>query len=212
MRVRAPAIAVLGASAWALASAARAAPAELVDIARSAPDVRVELKYATKDNFLKRAVYGDDRRCLLRPDAARMLARADALLRRAYGELRLLVYDCARPLRVQRLMWQLVRGTPAQPYVADPAKGSLHNVGCAVDLTLADARGTALDMGSAFDSSGPLSQPRREREARLAGRLGQAQWARRLLLRQVMVEAGFVPLDIEWWHFDCARPKAARQR
>jgi D-alanyl-D-alanine dipeptidase len=65
-------------------------------------------------------------------------------------------------------------------------------------------------MGTAFDHAGPLAQPRLERTFLLRGKLGPSQLANRLLLRHVMVQAGFVPLDIEWWHFDCMSPRRAR--
>jgi zinc D-Ala-D-Ala dipeptidase len=183
----------------------------IVDAATVAPGVLVDLKYASTDNFMRRNLYGDLRRCYLRREAAAQLAAAARQLRAVRPDLRLLIYDCARPLRVQRLMWNMVKGTPSQPYVADPKKGSMHNYGCAVDLTLADRLGKPLEMGSAFDSSTQRSQPRLERMQRLASQLSTQHWANRLLLRWVMVQSGFIPLDIEWWHFDCAAPVAARR-
>ena len=185
---------------------------ELVDATTVAPDLAVELKYATSDNFMRKNVYGEMTRCYLRKEAAQKLAAAGKALRALRPDLRLLAYDCARPLRVQRLMWKLVKGTPSQPYVADPRTGSMHNYGCAVDLTLADRKGSALEMGSAFDATGELAQPRQERALHLAGKLSTPHWTNRLLLRLVMVQAGFIPLDIEWWHFDCVRPAEARGR
>ena len=67
-------------------------------------------------------------------------------------------------------------------------------------------------MGTPFDHAGKASQPRYEREHLLAGKLTLLQWSNRLLLRYVMVQAGFIPLDIEWWHFDCMKPNDARKR
>ena len=189
-----------------------AADPDLVDAATVAEGLLVDLRYSTTNNFLKRDVYGDLKRCYLVRPAAKKLARAGAILGKLRPELRLLAYDCVRPLAVQRAMWRLVRGTPAQAYVADPARGSMHNLGCAVDLTLADAGGRPLAMGTPFDHAGPLSQPRLERRHVLAGKLAPEHWANRLLLRQVMVRAGFVPLEIEWWHFDCMAPRRARKR
>jgi len=184
----------------------------LVDAGQGAPRLLVKLVYSSADNFLKRDVYGDLDRCYLQRDAARMLARAAADLGRMRPELRLLAYDCARPLSVQKQMWKLVRGTPSQPYVANPKSGSMHNLGCAVDLTLARADGRPLDMGTPFDYTGRRAQPRLERALHLAGKLTSEQWANRLLLRQVMVRAGFIQLAIEWWHFDCTSKAKARKR
>ncbi len=174
--------------------------------------ILVELKYASTDNFMRRNVYGSLRRCFLQPEAARKLAVASRALRAQRPDLRLLVYDCARPLAVQRLMWDLVKGTPSQRYVANPATGSMHNYGCAVDLTLAGKDGKPLDLGSPFDGAGAAAQPRLELARLKAGQLAAAPLANRLLLRQVMVQAGFFPLEIEWWHFDCALPGAAKKR
>jgi D-alanyl-D-alanine dipeptidase len=126
-------------------------------------------------------------------------------------DLRLHAWDCARPRHVQAAMWKIVEGTPQQPYVANPAAGSIHNFGCAVDLTLASADGTPLDMGTPFDHFGPEAEPRREAEMLKAGRLTPGQVAHRHVLRDAMVKAGFRPLGNEWWHFDCAAPAQVRK-
>lgn len=188
--------------------------AGLVDAATVVPDLQVELKYSTADNFLARDVYGDLERCLLRPEAADMLRIADSKLRAGRPDLRLRVYDCARPHAVQLAMWALVEGTPKAPYVANPhgRTGSLHNYGCAVDLTLATAEGAPLDMGTAFDHFGPEAEPRREPEMLRAGKLTAAHVAHRALLRDAMTAAGFLPLASEWWHFNCATPEETRRR
>ena len=173
--------------------------------------MRFCLAYSTADNFLGRDVYGELERCWLQTDAALMLKNAAENLAKTRPGLRLLAYDCARPLAVQVQMWAVVKGTPQQGYVADPAVGSVHNLGCAVDLTLADAAGP-LDMGTPFDFFGEAAEPRAERKLLLSAALSPAQVANRLILRETMVRAGFYPLDHEWWHFDCAPGAAARQR
>jgi D-alanyl-D-alanine dipeptidase len=157
-------------------------------------------------------VYGDVKICWLQKDAAKMLARAADALRKTHPELRLHAYDCARPLRVQREMWKIVKGTKHQPYVADPDKGSMHNFGCAVDLTLARQAGAALDMGTPFDFFGPAAHVDGEAAMRDDGTLTADQLANRLILREVMVRAGFRPLANEWWHFDCASHADTRKR
>jgi D-alanyl-D-alanine dipeptidase len=184
----------------------------LVDAATVVPELQVDLRYATADNFLGRAIYGALRTCYLQQDAARMLARAQALLIQAHPDWRLRVLDCARPLWVQREMWKLVKGTPKQGYVADPAKRSVHNFGCAVDLTVATRAGAPLDMGTGFDFFGALAQPAQELALLEQGRLGPEQVANRLALREVMLRAGFRPLGHEWWHFDCASHADTRRR
>ena len=184
----------------------------LVDAKTVVKELQVELKYAGKDNFMGRAVYGDLSTCFLQKDAAAMLARAQQALVAAHPELRLRVYDCARPAWVQRIMWDIVKGTPQQPYVADPAKGSIHNFGCAVDLTVATREGKPLDMGSRYDFFGDLARPDREIEQLGDGTLAPDAAANRLILREVMLRAGFQMLPHEWWHFDCASPAETRKR
>jgi D-alanyl-D-alanine dipeptidase len=194
------------------ASRPSAAPKGLLDVQTLAPEILVDLKYASSDNFMRRNVYGSLRRCYLQPEAARKLAAAARALKALRPDLRLLALDCTRPRSVQRLMWKLVEGTPSQRYVANPKTGSMHNVGCAVDLTLAGRDGKPLDLGTPFDHSGPRSQPRLELAQLKAGQLGAAALANRLLLRIVMVQGGFLPLEIEWWHFDCTTVADARKR
>jgi D-alanyl-D-alanine dipeptidase len=185
---------------------------DLVDARSAVPDLQVELRYARADNFLGEAIYGDLDVCYLHKDAAALLARAAAALAKVRPDLHLHVYDCARPAWVQRKMWALVRGTPRQPYVADPAKGSMHGTGCAVDITLADDAGRALDMGSPHDDFTRRAEPVAELELLGSGELTAEQVADRLLLREVMLRGGFWVLKNEWWHFDCARADDARRR
>jgi zinc D-Ala-D-Ala dipeptidase len=165
------------------------APTELVDLQRIAPAIRLDLRYATPNNFTGRVLY-PAARCLLRPDAAQRLAQVQARL--ATMHLGLKVYDCYRPLSVQRELWALV---PDERYVADPAKGSRHNRGAAVDVTLVDAAGAELSMPTGFDDFS-------ERAARTYSAVPPAARANRALLEHVMAEAGFEPLPSEWWHFD----------
>jgi D-alanyl-D-alanine dipeptidase len=192
-------------------AAAPPASTDLVDAATLVPGLQVALAYSTADNFLHRDVYGELETCRLQSDAAKMLATAAQALQTTRPDLHLLALDCARPYHVQQEMWKLVVGTPQQGYVADPASGSIHNFGCAIDLTLANAEGP-LDMGTPFDFFGDAAQPRQERALLLSGRLTGTQVANRLVLREAMLRAGFLPLDNEWWHFDCATGSEARKR
>ncbi len=174
----------------------------LVDAGTLSPIIRVELKYSSPDNFMGEAVYGSLDRCWLRKEAAVKLARAAGILRSYHPEYRLCVLDAARPRSVQRRMYALVKGTPMQPYVANPAGVSMHNFGLAVDITIVDGDGVRLDMGTPPDFFGELAQPRLEEKFLREGRLTPAQVANRRLLRDVMTAAGFLPLSIEWWHFN----------
>ncbi len=183
-----------------------------VDVRVVDSTIRVDLKYARPDNFMKADVYGAFDKCYLRREAAEKLARANAHLRELHPTWSLLVADGLRPRRVQRRMWRLVRGTPMQRYVANPRWGSMHNYGCAVDLTIADSAGNRLDMGCPIDHFGPLSQPCLEKQYLRDGTLTEQQVANRRLLRRVMTTAGFTPLAIEWWHFNAFDKKTIRER
>ena len=175
------------------------------------PGVRILLKYATEDNFTGENLYGDFRRCFLHVIAWNKLKLAGEYLREERPDLSFLVYDGLRPRSVQRRMWEKVRGGPEQAYVADPERGSVHNFGLALDLTLQDAAGRPLDMGTPFDSFTPLSEPHREEEMLRSGKLTTAQLENRLLLRRVMTRAGFIQLPNEWWHFDALPSYEARR-
>lgn len=149
----------------------------------------LDMKYATADNFLKSKVYDCDK-CLLRVNVARALAQAQkAFLGLGY---RIKLFDCYRPLDVQKRMWAIM---PDDKYVGNPYKnGSVHNKGAAVDLTLVNASGEELDMGTSFDYFG--------KEAHHAFTdLSEEVRNNRRLLKQGMDAAGFQPITSEWWHY-----------
>jgi len=95
-----------------------------------------------------------------------------------------------------------VAGTLAAHYFADPARGSIHSFGMAVDVTLRDAEGRELDMGSGFDEMTPASHPALEAEQLARGAITRAHIAAREMLRGAMAAGGFVGIPNEWWHFD----------
>jgi zinc D-Ala-D-Ala dipeptidase len=185
--------------------------AGLVNIREIDPTILVELKYASEHNFMGVNVYGELENCYLQKEAALMLKQAHDSLKRDHPGLRFLVVDGYRPRSVQKRMWEVVKGTPMQRYVANPLTGSMHNYGVAVDITLADEQGNRLDMGTPMDHFGPLAQPREEIRYLSEGKLTHAQVSARRILRKAMTEAGFIPLGIEWWHFD-AFPKETVRR
>ena len=123
---------------------------KFVNIKSLSNDFILDMKYATADNFLKQAVY-DCGECYLREATAKaLLAAQKEFVKRGYS---LKLFDCYRPLSVQKKMWKILPGTH---YVANPAKGSKHNRGAAVDLTLVDiATGKELNMGTPFDTFSP---------------------------------------------------------
>ena len=180
-----------------LAGADAGSAANLVDASTRVPGLVVELPYATEDNFLGKAVYPEGARCLLLPAAAERLARAARTLQ-ARG-FRLKAWDCYRPIHVQWAMWKLV---PRKGYGADPHTGSNHNRGAAVDVTLVTIDGAAVDMPTPFDTFGLA--------AHHGSSAGTAEAREhREVLRQAMVEAGFRPNRMEWWHYDAPERRSA---
>ncbi|WP_156815491.1 M15 family metallopeptidase [Pseudanabaena sp. PCC 6802] len=161
----------------------------LVDIQTVSPAIELDMRYATTNNFMKRKLYPVSR-CILRSAVAKQLAKVQLELE-SQG-LGLKVYDCYRPLSVQRQMWQVV---PDEHYVANPAKGSRHNRASAVDLTLVDRNGKELEMPTEFDDFTTKAHRDDLTASPLARQHSQ-------LLATVMVKHGFIPLPTEWWHFD----------
>lgn len=184
----------------------------LVDVTTVEPKVMLDIRYATADNFTGQVLY-PVARCVLRPEVAAMVKRAQAWLdAHAPGHV-LLMKDCYRPERIQRRMWDVVKDTKMRGYVANPNSktGSVHNYGAAVDLTLAKD-GVELDMGTPYDHLGILSEPRHEARFVKEGKLTQAQVDNRVLLRRAMTEGGgFRSIPNEWWHFDALQGEALRK-
>jgi D-alanyl-D-alanine dipeptidase len=182
---------------------------EFVDLTHLA-NVKVDLRYGTTNNLLGLDVYGGYQRILLHRVAAQKFEVASRLLAERHPGLRFLVLDALRPQTAQRKFWALVAGTAQQPYFADPAKGSIHSFGFAIDLTLVDGDGLELPMGTEFDDLSPLAEPRREEEFLREGKLSPQALANRHTLREIMAGAGFIPLPHEWWHFDALSPAEVR--
>ena len=150
---------------------------------------KLQIKYATEENFTKKPLY-DCANCLLRKVVADALAKA--LEKLSEQGLGIILFDCYRPLSVQQKMWELV---PNPIYVANPAKGSMHNRGNAVDISLYDLKtGELLNMGTDFDYFG--------KEAHHAyNQLPKQVLNNRLLLKNTMENIGFKSITSEWWHY-----------
>ena len=165
---------------------------ELVELVKLDKTIRLDIRYATANNFLGRPVYTEARAFLQRP-AAEALVRAGKRLRKdGYG---LLVFDGYRPWSVTKVFWD---ATPLdkKEFVADPAKGSRHNRGCAVDLSLYELKtGRAVEMPSGYDE-----MTERAHSDYQGGAVEARQ--RRDLLRAAMEAEGFTVYAPEWWHYD----------
>lgn len=188
----------------------------LVNIQEVDSSIRVELKYSTTDNFFEKDVYEDLTKAYLQPDVAEQLKEASKELQKQYPTYRLLVYDGVRPYRIQKVLWESLPAIPPkqrEAFVANPEKGSIHNYGCAVDLTIFDtATDSTLDMGTKYDYFGDLAYPRKEPEMLRKKLLTQQQIDNRLVLRNAMKNADFMPITSEWWHFNATTLKQAERQ
>jgi D-alanyl-D-alanine dipeptidase len=165
---------------------------ELVELTRLDPTLKLDIRYATANNFTHRPVYTEARAFLQRPAAEALLRVSRALRKKGYG---LAVFDAYRPWSVTKLFWDM---TPAdkKQFVADPSKGSRHNRGCAIDLTLYELRtGREVSMTGEYDEMSERSH---------ISYAGGTSDERRLrdLLRAAMEAEGFAVYEPEWWHYD----------
>lgn len=163
---------------------------KFVNIKTLSPEILLDMKYATADNFLGQVVY-DCAECYLRKATAQALVAAQKdFVARGYS---LKLFDCYRPLSVQKKMWKILPGTH---YVANPAKGSKHNRGAAVDLTLVEiATGKEVDMGTPFDTFSPKAH-------HSYTDLPKEVLVHRQLLKEVLGKHNFKPIFSEWWHYE----------
>lgn len=181
----------------------------LVDVRSLDSSIIVQLRYATDSNFTKVNLYGSLGKCYLPMVMAGKLVKAQQALKKINPAYSLLIFDATRPHHIQQLMWDTLKLKNKINYLSHPDSISLHNYGAAVDLTIADADGNELDMGTGFDFFGEKSQPRLEHRLLEEGKLSQQQIANRNILRTAMREGGWWPIPTEWWHFNGANKKWA---
>lgn len=165
---------------------------DLVELVGLDPTIRLDIRYATANNFAGRAVYREPRAFLQRPAAEALVRVNRALRREGYG---LVVFDGYRPWRVTKLFWDITPEDKRQ-FVADPSRGSRHNRGCAVDVTLYERKtGRQVEMPSGYDDF--------TERAHINYTGGTAEQRRlRDLLRAAMEAEGFSVYEPEWWHYD----------
>ncbi|QYF95290.1 M15 family metallopeptidase [Massilia sp. PAMC28688] len=172
--------------------------------------IAVDLRYATPHNFAGRDLYSPFDCAWLHREAAAGLEQVVAWLAAARPGCTALVLDALRPQRVQEQLWDTLDGTGLQMYLAEPARGSIHSFGMALDITLLDADGNELDMGTGFDDLSERSQPVLESHFLARGELTARQIANRQLLREAMAQGGFAGIASEWWHYDCGNRDLVR--
>jgi zinc D-Ala-D-Ala dipeptidase len=165
-----------------------------VNLKEYSNDFVYDMKYATENNFLKSKVY-DCAECFLRLKTAKALILANSKFMKLGYKIKL--YDCYRPLDIQKRMWKIVSNPN---YVANPGKGSIHNRGGAVDITLVDSNGKELNMGTPFDFFGP--------EASHSYRnFPNEILENRALFKKIMISTKFQSFDSEWWHYNLKNAK-----
>ncbi|MBS1515825.1 MAG: D-alanyl-D-alanine dipeptidase [Bacteroidetes bacterium] len=162
---------------------------EFIELNKMNPAILLDIRYATANNFTGKVVYPEARAFLVK-DAALSLDSVQKELEKS--GLGLKIYDGYRPLSVQKKFWEIM---PDERYVADPKKGSRHNRGMAVDLTLVDKNGKELSMPTEYDDF-------TEKAHRDYMSLTEEQIKNRKILEDVMTKYGFTGLPTEWWHFD----------
>ncbi len=186
--------------------------AGLVDVQTVDPTIRVKLVNSDSgDNYFGEDFYDGLEKAYLQKPVAKKLARAQKILKKKHSSYSLLIMDAARPHAVSVAMYEKMKGTRFEKYVANPKRGSMHNYGAAVDMSIVDGDGELLDMGfipfykskvgvalSYFFSS--------------KDKLSKEQRANRALLKKAMLAAGFKPLAHEWWHFNGFEKEVIRKR
>lgn len=187
--------------------------AGLVNIQTLIPDIIVDVRYSTPNNFMQRDMYGSLARIYLQPSVAEDLKKSQSALKEIDSTLSLYVYDGVRPRSVQQYMWDILEMPIHEKtkFVSNPKNGSLHNYGAAIDLTIADSSGVPLDMGAEYDDIRKIAYPRYEKAYLDSGLLTQYQVANRELLRKVMKAGGFWNIQTEWWHFNRYNRAKARE-
>lgn len=186
----------------------------LVDVQSLNQNIWVDLKYASTDNFMKIKLYERLNRAFLQKDVAERLAKSQEMLSSIDTGLHLLIYDAVRPVSTQWKMWRALDSIPLErgKYVSNPVNKSLHNFGAAIDLTICDSKGKALDMGAEFDEFNEIAYPSKEGYFLSTGELTEKQIANRNLLRKVMRSQQFRNLQTEWWHFNACSRNDARAK
>mgnify|MGYP003594371380 CR=1 FL=1 len=163
---------------------------DMVAVTSISPRIILDIRYATTNNFTGQQVYPSAKAYLLDPTAAKLAAVQAELEKKGLG---LKVFDAFRPISVQKRFWEIL---PDERYVADPKKGSRHNRGSAVDVTLVDlATGVELPMPTPYDSFS-------DEAGYACTNFSSAVLANRELLRSTMERHGFIAFPTEWWHFD----------
>ncbi len=176
--------------------------AGLINIHTVDKSIKVDLVNSDPDkNYFREDFNNGLRKAYLRGEVATKLSRAQTFLKSKFPDYSILIMDAARPRSVSQLMYDKMKGTKFEKFVANPKKGSMHNYGIAVDVTIVDGNGDEIDMGFTPFYKSNLSIYLGYAKLKVFD-LGEAQKKNRKLLSNIMRKAGFIPLSFEWWHFN----------
>lgn len=187
----------------------------LIDVCSLDPTIKVDLRYATCSNFTHKQLYPKNISAYCEPSLAKAIAATSQCLHQLYPNLYIVIYDAARPLSVQRHMFDLVKGTESQRYIADPYgpfSGGFHNYGMAVDMALCNADGEMLDFGTGFDSFSTIAHVGNEQQMVRDGIITPQAYANRMLLYHITALQGMLPYAYEWWHYQIHQNEEDKQR
>lgn len=176
----------------------------LVNIRALDPSIKTDIRYATPNNFTGNILYDELYGVYAEPELARRVAAANSELHRIFPDYNIVVFDATRPLKVQYKMFDLVKGTEMEPYIALPSgeyPGGFHNYGMAVDISICDGNGQLLDMGTDFDSFSSLAHAGNERQLVADGLMTTEVYANRSLLYYLTGCQSLMPYPYEWWHY-----------
>ena len=186
--------------------------AGLIDVHVIDKSIKVDLVNSDPvKNYFRENFYKGLSKAYLREEIAKKLSNAQKFLRSRFPEYSILIMDAARPRSVSQLMYDKMKGTKYEKFVADPKKGSMHNYGIAVDVTIVDGNGKEIDMGFTPFYKGNLSIYWNYTKLKVFG-ISETQKKNRNLLSNVMEKAGFIPLTHEWWHFNGMPKDEARKK
>ena len=187
--------------------------AGLIDINKIDSSIQVDLVNSNPaNNFFREDYYQGLNKAYLRKNVALKLAKAQSILKSKNSDYSLLILDAARPRSVSQKMYDKMKGTKFERYVANPKKGSMHNYGIAVDISIATNDGTQLDMGFTPFFKNDIQIYLQFIKMKVGFDLSKEQKKNRKLLSDAMKEAGFLPLSFEWWHFNGIEKNLARKK
>ena len=187
--------------------------AGLVDVNSIDNTIQVDLVNSDpKKNYFRENYYNGLNKAYLRKEVATMLSNAQKILKTNHPKFSLLILDAARPRSVSKMMYEKMQGTKFEKYVANPKKGSMHNYGIAVDITIVDEKNKELDMGFSPFRKNTLELYWQFAKMKMGFKLSMDQTENRKLLSDTMKKAGFIPLSFEWWHFNGMSKDQARRR